>query len=96
MRQPVRSGHCAFPQTRKPQESHDRCDRQGAGNRFSPTKEFSPCPCWCHLDTEEYECGNCGRELREAPRWPNEEDPDEPVFVHIDDQGNAIGEECLT
>lgn len=106
------SGYCAFPASERsvkgvvhevgPSHSHDRCATLGAGSMANPDKEFSPCPCGCHLGTDEYECGNCGRPLREAPRWPNDfangdedADPDEMVYVHIDPAtGRAIGEEC--
>lgn len=93
------SGHCNFPATERADgtkpDSHGNCARHGAGNTASPTKEFAPCPCACHLGTDEYECGNCGRPLREAPMWPNEDEPGEMVYVHIDPStGRAIGEEC--
>ena len=101
------SGHCAFPATHVNGEpagnlSHERRQTMGAGSASNPDREFAPCPCGCHLGTDEYECGNCGRPLREAPMWPNEyaegiegADPDEMVYVHIDPaDGRAIGEEC--
>lgn len=87
------SGHCAFPQTAHPEESHARCARMGAGNYARPSKEFQPCPCACHLG-DEFEC-ECGGVLREAPDWPNEYEPGEMVYVHIDPRtGRATGEEC--
>lgn len=90
------SGHCAYPQSARPEKSHERCESQGAGNTACPSGDFAPCPCWCHLNNEDlYECGNCGGQLREAPRWPNEDEPGEMVYVHIDPvTGRAIGEEC--
>lgn len=95
MRQPMMSGHCAYPQTAHPEHSHERCQLMGAGNTACPSGEFSPCPDSCHLGTDEYECGNCGAPLREAPMWPNEDEPGEMVYVHIDPvSGRAIGEEC--
>jgi hypothetical protein len=96
------SGHCAYPSTHDANHnplpasySHDRCQAMGAGNRANPDGEFAPCPDSCHLGTDEYECGNCGGPLREAPMWPNEDEPGEMVYVHIDPTtGRAIGEEC--
>lgn len=93
MRRPMLSGHCHTPTTLNPFQSHERCERQGAGNAANPDKEFQPCPCECHLG-ETFECGNCGRPLREAPMWPNEDEPGEMVYVHIDREGRAIGEVC--
>lgn len=91
------SGHCAFPTTDSPVTSHDRCEVHGGGNTANPKKEFHPCPCSCHLG-EEFECGNCGRALREAPLWPNTDpdcEPDEMVYTHVDPHtGRAIGEVC--
>jgi hypothetical protein len=78
-----------------PALSHERCHLMGAGNIASPTGEFAPCPCSCHLGDELYECANCGGYLREAPMWPNEDEPGEMVYVHIDPTtGRATGEEC--
>lgn len=88
------SGHCATPSTTNGVSSHDRCDRQGGGSSANPTRTFHPCPCSCHLG-EEYECGNCGRPLFEAPLWPNEDEPGEMVYTHVDPHtGRAIGEVC--
>lgn len=88
------SGHCAFPTTSNPEKSHERCDLHGGGSKANPRKEFVPCPCSCHLG-EEFECGNCGRPLREAPGWPNTDEPGEMVYTHIDPHtGRAIGEVC--
>lgn len=91
MRKPMMSGLCAFPQTAHPEESHALCR---GGNTANPSREFAPCPCECHLGDERFDCANCEFELAEAPLWPNEEDPDEPVYVHVDHKGRAIGEEC--
>jgi hypothetical protein len=88
------SGHCRFPETPQPTRSHERCQKMGHGNTANPDKEFSPCPCHCHLGTDLYECGNCGEPLREAPHWPNEDEPGEMVYVHVDSDGNALAEEC--
>jgi hypothetical protein len=88
------SGHCRFPETKHPVNSHERCQNMGHGNTAVPSGEFSPCPCHCHLGTDEFECGNCGVALREAPHWPNEDEPGDMVYVHIDHEGNATGEEC--
>lgn len=89
-RRPVMSGHCAFPQTAVPQESHDRCERKGGGSRANPEKGWNPCPCHCHLG-EQYECGNCGKIIAESVNWDG---TGEMVYVHIDHQGNAISEDC--
>lgn len=95
MRQPQMSGWCGTPSTSDPEESHARCARKGGGNTANPFKEFQPCPCECHLG-ETYDCGNCGRPLREAPLWPNEDEPGEMVYTHIDKKtGQALGEVCL-
>lgn len=94
MRPPRLSGHCRFPETPQPTRSHERCQRLGHGNTANPEGEFSPCPCKCHLNTDEFECGNCGQPLREAPHWPNEDEPGEMVYVHVDSNGNALAEEC--
>lgn len=89
------SGWCGTPQTEHPEKSHERCHMLGGGNRARPSKEFRPCPCKCHLGEDEFECGNCGRPLREAPLWPNEDEPGEMVYTHINPRtGHAIGEEC--
>lgn len=95
MRRPFISGHCAFPETAHPERSHERCQRLGHGNTANPAGEFAPCPCHCHLGTDEFECANCGAALREAPYWPNEDEPGEMVYVHFDtDRKRALGEEC--
>lgn len=101
MRRPLMSGHCNFPATHlsggRPagQHSHERCQAMGAGTKANPDKEWQPCPCGCHLDSTEYVCENCGRPLRQAPMWPNEDEPGEPVFVHVEvSTGRAIGEVC--
>jgi hypothetical protein len=87
------SGHCGTPQSLHPEESHARC---GGGNTWNPDKEFQPCPCPCHLGEDLFECANCGGTLREAPLWPNENEPGEMVYTHVDTQtGRAIGEDCL-
>jgi hypothetical protein len=89
------SGHCATPQTDNPEESHERCHKNGGGNRANPFRQFSPCPCPCHYPEERYECGNCGGMLAEAPLWPQTDGTDDPVYTHMDAKtGRAIGEEC--
>ena len=93
------SGWCGNPSMTDGVSSHSRCS---GGNRANPGKEFSPCPCPCHYPVDEYECGNCGGVLREAPLWPQEDEEafDEdgnlyPVYTHIDPAtGRATGEEC--
>jgi len=99
MRRPMMCGHCAYPATHtaegeplEPEFSHARCT---GGNTANPAREFQPCPCPCNLGETEYECGNCKKPLREALYWPNEDEPGEMVYVHIDPAtGRAIGEEC--
>lgn len=49
---PILSGHCGYPQTKNPHESHRRCAQWGAGSRANPEKRFHPCPCPCHLQHE--------------------------------------------
>lgn len=95
-RDPMMSGHCAYPQSEAPVESHLRCARVGAGNRAVPDKVFAPCPCHCHVEVDEYECSLCGRAIRPAPYWTGEwidpDDIDLVTFVHVVD-GRAQ-EEC--
>jgi hypothetical protein len=84
------SGFCLFPATERmtngkvvpvsPEEAHGMCLLAG-------------CPCACHLDAEEFECGNCGRDLRVAPWMADPANPDEPVYVHVVDS-RSTGEEC--
>lgn len=105
IRKPLMSGHCASHRTGDTLSeaqaiSHDRCVRNGAGQRANPAKEFQPCPCRFHYDTDEsgepaeiYECGGCGREIVEAWYWPVDEDG-ETRYTHIDGTGRALGEEC--
>jgi hypothetical protein len=87
---PVMSGHCAFPQTAHPEQSHERCGRNGGGARANRQGGWHPCPCSCHLG-DAYECGNCGRLIAEAPLW---EGTGEMVYVHLDGDGRSIGEDC--
>lgn len=85
------SGHCQNPQTAHPEESHDRCARNGAGAAANPTRAWRPCRCGCHLG-EHYECGNCGRGIAESIYWDGS---GEVVYVHVDPAtGEAIGEDC--
>lgn len=84
------SGHCIAPAANVP-DPHSKCR---GGNRANPDKEWQVCPCVCHLG-EEYECGNCGRPIREAPMWRDFVDDEDMVYVHLDKDGTrAIGEEC--
>lgn len=85
------SGHCQSPATSDPASSHERCARNGSGTRANPDKEFVPCTCSCHLG-ESYECGGCGREIRETVLWTG--DGETETYVHIDKDGRAIGEFC--
>ena len=89
MGRPIKSGHCNTPQTAKPQESHDRCERMGGGTLTKSTGRFHPCYCHCHLG-ETFECGGCGRPIREAPLWPNMDEPEEMTYVHVDASGDAL------
>lgn len=85
------SGHCQHPQTAHPQESHDRCARNGAGAKANPMRAWRPCRCGCHLG-EHYECGNCGRTIAEATHWDG---TGEMTYVHVHPvTGEAIGEDC--
>lgn len=88
----IMSGHCSFPVTNDPFQSHARCERNGGGSRANPNKVFTPCPCSCHYG-ETYECGGCGRPIREALLWPFDEDG-ELRYTHVDANGRAVGEEC--
>lgn len=92
MIRPQLSGWCCTPQTVNPEESHARCQRMGGGNTARPSKEFQPCPCYCHLG-EQYECGGCGLTIAEAPSLGLDEDGD-TRYVHIDHKGYMIAEEC--
>lgn len=90
LRRPMMSGWCAHPSVTDGFDSHARCT---GGQRANPAKQFTPCPCACHLG-ETYECSGCGRDIREAPLWPLDEDGD-MRYTHIDTKdGRAIGEEC--
>ncbi len=88
---PIMSGHCATPATADPEGSHHRCAKMGSGIKTAATKVFHPCPCGCHLDAEEYECSNCGGEIRETEVWLGD---GETTYVHIDHDGRATGEDC--
>lgn len=92
---PLMSGHCRFPRSKKPKKSHHWCeDKNGAGTYVKVSDTYLACSCPCHLG-EEYECGGCGRPIREAPLWPDPDNPDGPVYVHVDvTTGEAIGVEC--
>ena len=91
MKRPMMSGHCAHPAVNE--DSHARCHRQGGGQRANPEKEFQPCPCACHYGDEEFECGGCGRPIREALTWPLDDDGD-VRYSHMDKDGRALGEDC--
>jgi hypothetical protein len=90
IREPQMSGWCGTPSNTNGVDSHTRC---AGGNTANPRKEFSPCPCPCHLG-ETFECGGCGKDIREAPAWPLDEDGD-MRYTHIDPKtGRATGEDC--
>lgn len=97
MQRPMLSGHCQSPANAPGdpeaaiRESHARCQRMRGGNIARPGKEFSPCPCWCHLG-DDYEC-ECGGIIRVALNMPTDEDG-EPTYVHIDMEGNAMYGGC--
>lgn len=89
----IMSGHCAYPQTKEPHLSHERCARNGSGSRANPEKRFHPCPCACHLDTEHYTCA-CGGVIVLASVFGLDEDGD-PVYVHIDKHtGRMLYRDC--
>lgn len=87
----IMSGHCNTPSTTDGVSSHERCARNGSGSHANPERIFHPCPCSCHLGTEEYECDNCGRDIRETDQFLG---TGEVCYVHIDREGRAVGEEC--
>lgn len=105
IRKPLMSGHCATHVGRDDlsemqSASHERCVRNGGGNRANPLKEFQPCPCPHHYNRDEqgepavlYECDGCGREIVEAWYWPADENGD-VRYTHIDGTGRATGEDC--
>jgi hypothetical protein len=89
---PIWSGHCQFPETAHPEESHARCQRHGGGSNANPARVFHPCPCHCHLG-DEFDCSVCGYLLREAPMLGPDEDGD-MQYVHVDEDGNLYSVEC--
>lgn len=107
VRLPLMSGHCSThrtqpmgqPLTDYAAQSHERCNRNGAGNRANPWHEYQPCPCPHHYlgpdgeQPERFECSACGKEIIEVPDWPKDEDGDSR-YSHVDSDGRALGEEC--
>lgn len=107
VRLPLMSGHChthsnqptTAPLSEQGRASHERCNRNGAGNRANPWQEFQPCPCPHHYlgpdgeQPERYECSECGKDIIEVPDWPCDEDGDSR-YSHVDGDGRALGEEC--
>lgn len=85
-RKPMMSGWCRHPSKTDGVDSHERCE---GGNTSNPQEEWQACPCVCHLG-DVYECGNCGRDIAEAPLWEEGEDM---TYVHFKD-GVASGEDC--
>src|SRR5687768_15367741 len=83
VRLPLMSGHChthssqpvGQPLSEMGRQSHERCNRNGAGNRANPWHEFQPCPCPHHYVgpdgelPERYECSECGHDIIEVPNW---------------------------
>ena len=117
IRKPLMSGHCANARfnhdatkmSAQGREAHARC---AGGQRANPAHEFQPCPCPCHYPDptdsklELYDCGECGKIIIEAIRWPLDLDED-PRYTHRDwtlnDEGaviggggRALGEDCYT
>lgn len=89
IRRPLMSGHCAHHS----EGSHERCTRNGSGNRANPGKIFQPCPCRDHFPEEEYEC-ECGATIVAAPHYPLDEGGD-IRYVHLDPKtGRVVDEEC--
>lgn len=93
IRQPLMSGHCAVGGT-----GHERCQRNGGGQRANPQCIFQPCPCPCHYtnaddELEVFECGACGGEIVECGYWPLDADGD-VRYAHVDGDGRVLGEEC--
>ena len=86
------SGHCANPQTAAPDESHQRCARNGAGSSANPDKAFVICPCPCHHG-DTFECGGCGRNIVEMPVLGLDVDGD-PIYYHLDKVGRAAHQFC--
>ena len=80
IRRPLMSGHCAFPGSAAPEESHARCVGY---SRANPDRVFQPCPCLCHFPEDRYECSGCGGTLIEASHYPLDEDGD-VRYVHLD------------
>lgn len=93
IRQPLMSGHCSVGGT-----GHERCQRNGGGQRANPQRIFQPCPCLCHYvnddgDVEVLECGACGGEIVET-YWPLDADGD-VRYAHVDLEADRVtGEEC--
>lgn len=87
------TGHCQFPETDHPEESHFRCQRNGGGSLTKSTGLFHPCPCHCHLETEDFDCSACGYLIRAAPALGPDEDGD-MQYVHVDEAGNIYSIEC--
>lgn len=84
------SGHCRFPQTDNPEESHARCKGY---NTAVPDKAIAVCPCGCHLVEPDLECGSCSGVLRLSPHLTNRDGED--TYVHYDPvSGNWMGEYC--
>lgn len=120
IRKPLISGHCANARfnhdsskmSAMGREAHARC---AGGQRANPGREFQPCACGCHLpapaEAELFECGECGKVIIEAPRWPHYpgegDEPGDVRYTHMDwvlndagvvtgGGGRSLGEECYT
>lgn len=104
IRKPLMSGHCSVGN----EGAHERCQRNGGGQRANPEKMFQPCPCACHYpitaDTDLFECEGCGAVLIAVDYWPLDAE-DDVRYTHIDlifndeweivgGTGRALGEEC--
>lgn len=90
---PIWSGHCQFPATADPKGSHERCIHNGGGCLSPGTGVFTPCPCSCHLGTEDFDCTGCGYLIREAPALGLDADGD-VQYAHVDEDGNIYSIEC--
>jgi hypothetical protein len=112
IRQPLMSGHCSSMGrvSENGIAAHERCQRNGGGQRANPQRIFQPCPCACHFpapeDVELFECSECGGLIIEAPNWPLDDHGD-MRYTHVDwivnddgvivgGTGRALGEECGT
>lgn len=83
------SGFCRFPETADPAASHARCK---GWNDAVPDKAIAVCPCACHLEEPDLECGSCGGVLRLSTHLTNRDGED--TYVHVGADGEWAGEYC--